>query len=287
VNVLPDDPAPGASVARGARGAPGARGGRGGRADGPSARSTGSFDTRGSVKRGFHLITGPNRALSVLGELGGATVCKLVTPRRAPARFAEYLVELEPGGGTAGRATRPGFEHFLYCLGGVARTVIDGDPVALASGDFAYIADDHPFELDNQSPEPAQVLWVKRRYEPLPGWGRPPSRAGRREDVAENEYIPGLWRRELIAAGDPRHDFSMILMRFAPGGDLGMVEIHDEEHGLYMTAGGGIYLLDRDEHRVEQGDFIYMAPYCPQGFVAGGTDGAEYLLYKDVYRDGF
>ena len=29
-----------------------------------------------------------------------------------------------------------------------------------------------------------------------------------------------------------------------------------------------------------------MAPYCPQGFAAG-PEGAEYLLYKDVWRDGF
>ena len=34
-------------------------------------------------------------------------------------------------------------------------------------------------------------------------------------------------------------------------------------------------------------DFIYMAPYCPQSFVATGDEPAEYLLYKDVYRDGF
>ena len=38
---------------------------------------------------------------------------------------------------------------------------------------------------------------------------------------------------------------------------------------------------------VERDDFIYMAPYCPQSFVASGTEPAEYLLYKDVYRDGF
>ena len=53
-----------------------------------------------------------------------------------------------------------------------------------------------------------------------------------------------------------------------------------------MTAGGGTYVLGSDEHDVRAEDFIYMAPYCPQGFTAG-DDGAEYLLYKDVWRDGF
>ena len=54
-----------------------------------------------------------------------------------------------------------------------------------------------------------------------------------------------------------------------------------------MTAGAGVYLLDGDRHEVGRDDFIYMAPYCPQSFVATGAEPAEYLLYKDVYRDGF
>jgi len=78
----------------------------------------------------------------------------------------------------------------------------------------------------------------------------------------------------------------MSIMRFEPNGALGVVEMHEEEHGLYMTAGGGTYLLDAAQLPVEHEDFIYMAPYCPQGFLAG-PQGAEYLLYKDVMRDGF
>jgi (S)-ureidoglycine aminohydrolase len=38
---------------------------------------------------------------------------------------------------------------------------------------------------------------------------------------------------------------------------------------------------------VQAEDFIYMAPYCPQGFTAGPGGPAEYLLYKDTWRDGF
>lgn len=68
---------------------------------------------------------------------------------------------------------------------------------------------------------------------------------------------------------------------------LPQIEIHDdEEHGLYMTSGGGLYHLDGDEHDVSADDFIYMAPYCPQGFKAG-PEGGSYLLYKDTWRDGF
>jgi (S)-ureidoglycine aminohydrolase len=79
----------------------------------------------------------------------------------------------------------------------------------------------------------------------------------------------------------------MSLLAFDQGVGLDNVEIHDEEHGLYMTAGGGIYRLGDEQHEVAAGDFIYMAPYCPQSFTATGTGPAEYLLYKDTWRDGF
>ena len=67
----------------------------------------------------------------------------------------------------------------------------------------------------------------------------------------------------------------------------GVGQVHDEEHGLWMTEGAGTYVLGRDEHEVQADDFIYMAPYCPQGFTASAAGPAEYLLYKDVWRDGF
>ena len=35
---------------------------------------------------------------------------------------------------------------------------------------------------------------------------------------------------------------------------------------------------------VTQGDFIYMAPYCPQWFGALGKTPAKYLIYKDWNR---
>jgi (S)-ureidoglycine aminohydrolase len=115
----------------------------------------------------------------------------------------------------------------------------------------------------------------------------PGALSGHRDDepFADTD-VPGFHRRELLPTTDPAFDFNMSLLAFAPGVGLDKVEIHDEEHGLYMTAGGGTYLLEEDEHDVTAGDFIYMAPYCPQSFVAG-DEPSEYLLYKDVWRDGF
>jgi (S)-ureidoglycine aminohydrolase len=97
----------------------------------------------------------------------------------------------------------------------------------------------------------------------------------------------GAGYRELLPTGDPAFDFNMSLLAFDAGVGLDNIEVHDEEHGLYMTAGAGLYFLDGELLEVERDDFIYMAPYCPQGFTATGREPAEYLLYKDVWRDGF
>jgi (S)-ureidoglycine aminohydrolase len=51
-----------------------------------------------------------------------------------------------------------------------------------------------------------------------------------------------------------------------------------------MLAGGGIYRLGDHWYPVMAGDFIWMAPYCPQWFGAIGKTPAQYLIYKDWNR---
>ena len=161
-----------------------------------------------------------------------------------------------------------------------------GDALALHAGGFAYLPGDDVYQIA-AGEQPARLLIVKRRYEPIPDFPAPRALSGHRDDepFADTD-VPGFRRRELLPTTDPAFDFNMSLLAFDPGVGLDKVEIHDEEHGLYMTAGGGTYLLEERELEVRAGDFIYMAPYCPQSFVAG-DEPSEYLLYKDVWRDGF
>jgi (S)-ureidoglycine aminohydrolase len=213
-------------------------------------------------------------------------VVKLVTPRFAPARFGEYLLALPAGGGTTAPVA-PGFETFLYALAGEATADVDGDTISLQAGAFAYIPAESSFTLAARG-APARLLMVKRRHEPWQGLAPPGLLTGHRDDEAfAGTPVPGFRRRELLPVGDPAFDFNMSLLAFDAGVGLDNIEIHDEEHGLYMTAGAGLYFLDGERFEVERDDFIYMAPYCPQGFTATGREPAEYLLYKDAWRDGF
>jgi (S)-ureidoglycine aminohydrolase len=52
-----------------------------------------------------------------------------------------------------------------------------------------------------------------------------------------------------------------------------------------MIAGQGVYRLSDHWYPVRASDVIWMAPFCPQWFVAMGKEPAGYLYYKDVNRD--
>jgi (S)-ureidoglycine aminohydrolase len=242
--------------------------------------------SRGRLGRGYTVVTPANHYPSRLPPFGDQPVVKLVTPRMAPSRIGEYLVSLAAGGGTV-TTVAAGYETFFYGLDGAAVLHADGADHPLGAGAFAYLPASSPYDL-RAGAAPARLLIVKRRHEAHPGLAAPGPLAGHRDDEPFAETaVAGFTRRELLPVADPAWDFAMSLLRFAPGVGLDKIEVHDEEHGLYMTLGGGTYILGAEEHEVRAGDFIYMAPYCPQGFTAADDGPAEYLLYKDVWRDGF
>lgn len=243
--------------------------------------------SRGVRRSSYTLVTPANHYPSRLPELGAdVTVVKLVTPRFAPARIGEYLVSL-PAGAASARPAEPGFETFLYVLDGTVTLRVEGGEGSTSAGGYAYLPATLGWSVAAES-GPVRLLVVKRRYEPTPGHDAPGPLSGHRDDVPfATTPVPGFTRRELLPVDDPAFDFAMSLLRFEPGVGLDNIEVHDEEHGLYMTAGQGHYVLDGEVHEVVAHDFVYMAPYCPQGFTATGSEPAEYLLYKDAWRDGF
>jgi (S)-ureidoglycine aminohydrolase len=237
---------------------------------------------RGHRGADYLLQTPANRYASQLPWLPGATVYKLVSPRLEPAAFSQQLIHID--GSPAAPAVFPaGREQFLYVLEGELRTSVDGEEHDLPAGGFEYCPAAGTLTLVGA--QDARVLRIHRLWTPPPDGAQPGGIRGHRDErEAGATPVAGLTRRELLPVDDPSFDFTMSIMRFAPGAGLDQVEIHDEEHGLCMLDGGGRYLLGADWHDVAAEDFIYMAPYCPQTFTAG-AEGAEYLLYKDIFRD--
>lgn len=237
---------------------------------------------RGHRGQDYLLQTPANRYASPLAWLPEALAYKLVSPRLEPAAFSQQLISLDHGP-RAPAALPSDCEQFVYVLTGELRVSVDGVEHELSAGSFEYCPAGTSLAFVDATA--ARLIRIHRVWSPLAGGGAPGPRRGHRDDLEPSETgVAGLNRLELLPTDDPSFDFTMSIMRFAPNARLDQVEIHDEEHGLYMLEGGGQYLLGSDWHAVSADDFIYMAPYCPQTFVAG-PDGGEYLLYKDIYRE--
>jgi (S)-ureidoglycine aminohydrolase len=230
--------------------------------------------TRSSCKRDHLLLTADTFVRAPLPGMQNATAIVHVSPA-AGAAFTQYTVEFEPGGSMAPSP----HQRFLFVLDGA---VTIGAQI-LAAGQFAYLAPDHPDPITAASASRAAV--IEKTYRPLPGVTPPALLIGNERDIAPTPLNgdPDLQVRALIPAC-PAFDFAVNTMEYQPGAALSMVEIHVMEHGLLMLAGGGIYRLGDCWYPVTAGDFIWMAPYCPQWFGALGKTPAKYLIYKDWNR---
>lgn len=61
-----------------------------------------------------------------------------------------------------------------------------------------------------------------------------------------------------------RHDMHVNIVMFEPGALLPFAETQVMEHGVYILEGKAVYRLNRDWVEVEEGDFLWLRPFCPQ-----------------------
>jgi (S)-ureidoglycine aminohydrolase len=236
--------------------------------------------TRSSL-RPDHLLQTPDTFVRT--PLPGAVGVQFVI-HAAPqlgARFTQMTAEFASGG-TLGPAPA---QRFVYVLDGQLELDADDRKQTLLAGGFAYLPQGAPHCFSALVPSRAAV--IEKPYEPLHGEDqqRPAIFVGHEKAVPPMPLAGDDALRVCSLMPDgPAYDFAVNTMTYDPGAALSMVEIHVMEHGLLMLEGGGIYKLADCWYPVEAGDFIWMAPYCPQWFGALGKRPAKYLIYKDWRR---
>jgi (S)-ureidoglycine aminohydrolase len=235
--------------------------------------------TRGA-HRADHILQTPDTFVRVpLPGMRNASAIVHTSPAIG-ARFAQYTVEFEAGGLLEPASA----QRFVYVLEG--QVEIGG--ASLTRGDYAYLPPGHAAAISAKNAARAAI--IEKPYQALPGISAPGISApafftGRESDIAAAPLMgdQALEVRALL----PDHasfDFAVNTMTYLPGATLPMVEIHVMEHGMLMLSGGGIYRLGDYWYPVAEGDFIWMAPFCPQWFGALGKTPAKYLIYKDWNR---
>jgi (S)-ureidoglycine aminohydrolase len=232
-----------------------------------------------SANRRDHLLHTPDTFVRTVlpGMERGAAVVH-ISPA-AGAAFTQYTAELESGG-TLGPTSA---QRFVYVLAGAVDLATGSSFQSIDPGGYAYLPEGLPHTLTAQSA--TRLAVVEKPYQPLEGVAAPHLLVGNEADVISTPLMgdPDLLVRSLLP-DQAAFDFAVNTMTYQPGASLSMVEIHVMEHGLLMLEGGGIYRLGDAWYPVTAGDFIWMAPFCPQWFGALGKRPAKYLIYKDWNR---
>ena len=185
------------------------------------------------------------------------TSARIQTAPLMGARFAQLLLEIAPGGGTAALRA-DGLEHFFYLLAGSVRLTVGDETHDLSPHGFAYVPAGYQYGIAATGDSWSRLIWIKRPYEPI-DLPTPAPIVGRRDDVPRHRpHTEGRYWQYLLPVDDLAFDMNVNILGFTPGVYFPYVETHIMEHGLYMLEGQGLYLLAGDWHEVQQDDFIWM-----------------------------
>lgn len=210
-----------------------------------------------------------------------ATAFVMLSPAMG-ADLSQILITFGAAGGTA-MFPADLHEHALYVETGECRIVMDDGTVSLTTTGFIFIPCQTAFDISGNAD--TRITLFRKVFEDHPDFERPPVVHGLASEVPGEPFLgnPRALLQTLLPI-DPRFDLAMNIFTYQPGATLPFVETHIMEHGMLMLAGQGIYRLEDRYYPVTAGDAIWMAPYCPQWFVAMGDVPASYLYYKDVHR---
>ena len=232
--------------------------------------------SRTTVRPLYALIAPDSHVPSAEPGWTKAAAFVLVSPGLG-AHLTQTLYVLKAGGQGSGETQ--GDEHFYYVVEGSC--LVNGKD--LAAGGFAFLPPGAAFEIKSNSG--AKLLLFAKRYEALPGVAAPDAIFGDEKKIKSEPFLgdPAAQLQALLP-DKAAFDMAVNVFTYAPGGTLPFVECHIMEHGMLILEGAGVYKLGDDWHPVEKGDALWLAPYCPQWFVAMGKTPARYIYYKDVNR---
>lgn len=232
-----------------------------------------------SAQRSNHLLLTPDTFVRT--TLPGMKSCSAVVHISPPlgAGFTQYTAEFE-GGGELGATYA---QRFVYVIDGSVTLEVNAKSSELGARGYVYLPEGLPHRVTGAKESRAVV--IEKPYQSLDSFACPESMVSSEDAVTSHPLgdDPDLQVKSLLP-DTMAFDFAVNTMVYQPGAALSMVEMHVMEHGLIMLEGGGIYRLGDSWYPVTAGDFIWMAPWCPQWFGAIGKVPAKYLIYKDFHR---
>ena len=201
--------------------------------------------------------------------------------------FAQYVMEVAPGGGSDRPEPDAGAQGVLFVMEGEVSVTLGGEMHRLQPGGYAYLPPSCGWTLRNLGAAPARFHWIRKIYDRVDGLDVPEPVFRNEQDIVPLSMpgTAGRWATtRFVDPDDLRHDMHVNIVTFEPGGTIPFAETHVMEHGLYVLEGKAVYRLNQDWVEVEAGDYMWLRAFCPQACYAGGPGKFRYLLYKDVNR---
>ncbi len=201
--------------------------------------------------------------------------------------FSQYIVEVQPGGGSDRPELDRGAEGVVFLMEGHLTLTLDGTVHEMGPGGYAFLPPGTDWQIRCVGAEPARFHWIRKAYQIVDGI-RSPAAFVTNETEVEAVAMPGtngVWATQrFVDPTDIGHDMHVNIVNFEPGGVIPFPETHVMEHGIYILQGKAMYLLNKDWVEVQEGDFLWLRAFCPQACYASGPGRFRYLLYKDVNR---
>ncbi len=201
--------------------------------------------------------------------------------------FSQYIMEVQPGGGSDRPEPDSGAEGVLFVVEGEVTVTLAGKNHDMKPGGYAFLPPSSGWTLRNNGKATARFHWIRKAYEKAEGVDVPEPIFTNENDIAPNPMpdTEGRWATtRFVDPMDLRHDMHVTIVTFEPGGIIPFPETHVMEHGLYVLEGKAVYRLNQDWVEVQAGDYMWLRAFCPQACYAGGPGKFRYLLYKDVNR---
>ncbi|MBW3695369.1 MULTISPECIES: bifunctional allantoicase/(S)-ureidoglycine aminohydrolase [Vibrio] len=201
--------------------------------------------------------------------------------------FSQYIVEIDPQGGSSRPELDPGAEGVIFVVSGEMDITIEGEPHHMTEGGYAFLPPGCNWTVHNNNDQPVRFHWVRKAYQFVEGLEVPEAFVTNENDldpISMPDTDDGWATTRFVDSADMRHDMHVNIVTFQPGTVIPFDETHVMEHGLYVLQGKAVYHLNQDWVEVEAGDFMWLRAFCPQSCYAGGPGPFRYLLYKDVNR---
>ena len=206
--------------------------------------------TRTVVSSRHALIAPDGHVPSQFPGWENATAFVLISPAMG-AKLSQLLVTFSAANNQA-PFPADHHEHALYIETGSCRVTLPDRTLELPATSFLYVQPHTAFTLHGSTD--ARVTLFRKIYQPLPDLAPPPITQGLASAVPGEPFLGyDNARLQTLLPLDPAFDM-------------------------------GIYRLENSYYPVQAGDAIWMAPYCPQWFVAMGPEPASYIYYKDIHR---